>query len=49
MIQQGFYPTGAAVSGDGFAVVPEALLRAVIIAGARQLTGECTVIAALKL
>ncbi len=39
---QGFYPTGAAVAGDAIARVPEALLRAVVLAGSRQINGQVT-------
>jgi hypothetical protein len=37
---QGFYPTGTVVTGNGIARVPEALLRAVVLAGSRQITGK---------
>jgi hypothetical protein len=40
---QGFYPTGAAVAADQMSTVPEALLRAVILAGSRQISGKVTV------
>ncbi len=37
---QGFYPTGKAVLSDRIDRVPEALLRAVVLAGSRQITGK---------
>jgi hypothetical protein len=37
---QGFYPTGAVVPDNSIAHVPEALLRAVVLAGSRQITGK---------
>ena len=37
---QGFYPTGNAVAGNQIARVPEALLRAVVLAGSRQISGK---------
>ena len=36
---QGFYPTGAAVAANAIARVPEALLRGVVLAGSRQISG----------
>jgi hypothetical protein len=40
---QGFYPTGAAVEGNKFTKVAEALLRGVILAGSRQINGKVTI------
>jgi hypothetical protein len=37
---QGYYPTGEATAGDQMLTVPEALLRAVILAGSRQISGK---------
>ena len=37
---QGFYPSGTATANNTMATVPEALLRAVILAGSRQITGN---------
>lgn len=37
---RGFYPTGEATVADQMTTVPEALLRAVILAGSRQISGK---------
>ena len=37
---QGYYPTGEATVADQMTTVPEALLRAVILAGSRQISGK---------
>jgi hypothetical protein len=40
---QGFYPTGAAVAANAIERVPEALLRGVVLAGSRQISGTVEV------
>jgi hypothetical protein len=45
---QGFYPTGANVSADAVPSVPEALLRAVMLAGSRRISGKVTIGGALQ-
>ena len=37
---QGFYPSGTASASNAMATVPEALLRGVILAGSRQISGK---------
>jgi hypothetical protein len=40
---QGFYPSGNATASDTMPTVPEALLRGVMLAGSRQITGKVPV------
>ena len=39
---RGFFPSRSATTADQLTLVPEALVRATIIAGARQMTGTVT-------